>query len=84
MYTIVQWNYRKIATVLKYLCVSLFCYIIIPFLTTTGWTTVLKETIIPDFKWNSDYLLFIRRHPGHNNIAISFFLAGINGSGRRK
>ncbi|HNP22987.1 MAG TPA: Nramp family divalent metal transporter [Panacibacter sp.] len=57
MYTIVQWNYRKIATVLKYLCVSLFCYIIIPFLTTTGWTTVLKETIIPDFKWNSDYLL---------------------------
>lgn len=56
MYTIIKWNYHRIATILKYLCISLFCYIIIPFLTKTNWMVVFKETIIPDFKWNSDYL----------------------------
>jgi len=57
IYTIVVWNYRKIATVLKWLCISLFCYILIPFFTHTQWRSVLKNTFIPSLEWNADYLL---------------------------
>jgi NRAMP (natural resistance-associated macrophage protein)-like metal ion transporter len=57
LYTIIVWNYRKIATVLKWLCISLFCYIFIPFFTHTHWRSVLHNTFIPSFEWSADYLL---------------------------
>jgi NRAMP (natural resistance-associated macrophage protein)-like metal ion transporter len=57
IYAIVVWNYRKIATVLKWLCISLFSYILIPFFTGTQWRSVLHDTFIPSFQWNADYLL---------------------------
>ena len=57
IYAIIVWNYRKIATVLKWLCISLFCYILIPFFTHTQWRSVLHDTFVPSFEWNADYLL---------------------------
>jgi Mn2+/Fe2+ NRAMP family transporter len=57
IYAIIVWNYRRIATVLKWLCISLFCYILIPFFTGTQWLSVLKNTFIPSLEWNADYLL---------------------------
>jgi len=48
MYSIVFWSYRKISTVLKWLCITLFCYLIIPFLVKTDWMDVLKHTFIPE------------------------------------
>jgi Mn2+/Fe2+ NRAMP family transporter len=57
MYTIIVWNYRKIATVLKWLCITLFCYILIPFFTNTKWAQVLTDTVLPGVQWDRDYLL---------------------------
>ncbi len=57
MFLIIRWNYRHIATVLKWLCISLFSYIIIPFVTHTDWLNALKGTFIPVIEWNKDFLL---------------------------
>jgi Mn2+/Fe2+ NRAMP family transporter len=57
MYAIIVWNYRKIATILKWLCITLFCYILIPFFTTTNWLAVVRDTFIPTLRWKADYLL---------------------------
>jgi len=54
---LVFWNYRKIATVLKWLCIVLFSYVFIPFLTKTDWLEALHSTLIPDIEFNRDYFL---------------------------
>jgi len=54
---LVFWNYRKIATVLKWLCIVLFSYVFIPFLTKTDWLEALHSTVIPDIEFNRDYFL---------------------------
>lgn len=57
LYAIIKLNYRRMATVLKWLCISLFAYILIPFLSGTNWGLVLKNTVWPTIEWNRDYLL---------------------------
>lgn len=47
MYIIIQYSYKKLAAILKWLCVVLFLYIIVPFLVTRNWGVVLKNTFIP-------------------------------------
>lgn len=55
MYSMIVWSYRKISTVLKWLCVVLFSYIFIPFLTHTDWSAVLQGTIYPKFETSAEY-----------------------------
>ncbi|HOY95129.1 MAG TPA: divalent metal cation transporter [Catalimonadaceae bacterium] len=55
MYSIVFWSYRKITTVLKWLCITLFCYLVIPFLVKTDWQDVIRHTLIPDIINSRDY-----------------------------
>ena len=57
MYSIIFWNYHKIANILKWLCITLFSYIIIPFLIKTDWLLVLKSTFIPSFENSKDYFM---------------------------
>lgn len=57
IYSLVNWNYRKIATVLKWLCLALLSYLLIPFLQNTDWQTVLRDTFIPEFSWSKEFLL---------------------------
>ncbi len=59
MYATIVWSYRKIATVLKWLCITLFTYILIPFFSHTNWTAVWQDTLIPRLQWNKDYLLIL-------------------------
>ncbi len=54
---LVVWNYRKIATVLKWLCLVLFCYILIPFLTTTDWREALLSAVWPDIEPSEAYFM---------------------------
>lgn len=56
MYAIIQWNYRKIATVLKWLCITLLSYLLIPFFTHTSWTQVVRDTFVPHIEFSTDYL----------------------------
>ncbi len=55
MYSIIFFSYRKIATILKWLCIVLFGYVVIPFLTHPNWQAVLKNTFVPSFKNNAEY-----------------------------
>ena len=57
MYSIVFWNYRKISNVLKWLCLTLFSYILIPFISHTDWLEVIKNTLIPSFENSKVYYL---------------------------
>jgi NRAMP (natural resistance-associated macrophage protein)-like metal ion transporter len=57
IYTLINWNYRRISTVLKWLCITLFSYLLIPFLQKTDWMQVFRNTFIPAFKWDKEYLI---------------------------
>jgi len=59
MYIIINFSYRKIAEILKWLCLSLLLYIIVPFLLKQDWLLIAKSTIIPTIKWNKDFLSII-------------------------
>ena len=55
MYSIIFWSYHKIAKILKWLCLALFSYIIIPFLIDTDWTNAFLHTFIPRWQNTADY-----------------------------
>ena len=48
--------YHKMVAVLKYLCLSLFLYIAVPFFTHPNWGMVLRQTFIPTIKFNKDFI----------------------------
>lgn len=56
MASIVLFSYRRIATLLKWLCLVLFCYCIVPFLGEVHWSEVLKNTFIPSISFSKEYL----------------------------
>jgi NRAMP (natural resistance-associated macrophage protein)-like metal ion transporter len=47
MFCIIRYSYQKLAAILKWLCLSLFLYFIVPFLVHPDWKAVLKSTFIP-------------------------------------
>ncbi len=57
MATIIYLPYRKLASVLKWLCIVLFCYCIVPFTGSINWLDVLGSTCWPDIEFTSAYLL---------------------------
>jgi Mn2+/Fe2+ NRAMP family transporter len=48
--------YQKIAAILKYLCIVLLVYLIIPFLSQQNWIAVLKATFIPTIKFDKNFI----------------------------
>ena len=58
-YYIVVLPYAKIAFYLKWFCLSLLCYIIVPFLTEQQWAKIIKATFMPHLIWNHNYILII-------------------------
>jgi NRAMP (natural resistance-associated macrophage protein)-like metal ion transporter len=48
--------YQKIAAVLKYLCMVLLVYFVVPFLYKQNWFDILKSTFIPTIKFNKEYI----------------------------
>jgi Mn2+/Fe2+ NRAMP family transporter len=48
--------YKKIAAVLKYLCIVLLVYLIVPFLYKQDWLIILKATFIPTIHFNKDFI----------------------------
>lgn len=57
LYTTIIWSYARIARVLKWLCIVLFSYILIPFLIDTDWPSVLRNTLLPSFTNDGEYFL---------------------------
>lgn len=53
---IIYLPYQKIAAVLKYLCIVLLVYLIVPFLYKQDWMAVLKATFIPTIKFDKNFI----------------------------
>jgi NRAMP (natural resistance-associated macrophage protein)-like metal ion transporter len=57
--TIIYFPYQKISAILKYLCLVLLVYLIVPFLYKQDWGQVLKATFIPTIKFEKSFILII-------------------------
>jgi NRAMP (natural resistance-associated macrophage protein)-like metal ion transporter len=53
---VVYLPYQKIAAILKYLCISLLVYLIIPFLFKQDLLAIVKATFIPTIKFDKNFL----------------------------
>lgn len=49
-------SYKKIVSVLKYLCLSLLLYLIIPFFSEQNGFEILKNTFIPTIQFNKEFI----------------------------
>jgi hypothetical protein len=56
---IIYLPYQKIASVLKYLCVVMLVYFIVPFLYHQDIFNILKSTFIPTIKFDKDFLAIL-------------------------
>lgn len=56
---IIYLPYQKIAAVLKYLCIVMLVYFIVPFLYKQDFIAIAKATIIPTIQWNKEFILII-------------------------
>lgn len=59
IFIIIRFPYRKIAMILKWLCLSLLLYIIVPFMMHQDWLEILKRTFVPTFRFNKEFLSII-------------------------
>ena len=53
---IIYLPYRKFAAILKYLCIVLLVYLIVPFLYKQDWLAILKGTLIPKITFDKKYI----------------------------
>ncbi len=53
---IIYFPYRKIANVLKYLCIVLLVYLIVPFLYKQDFIAILKATFVPTIVFDKSFL----------------------------
>ncbi|MBS1662379.1 MAG: divalent metal cation transporter [Bacteroidetes bacterium] len=55
MYMIIQYPYQKMASILKWLCLGLLLYLIVPFLVHPDWKLVARSTFIPTIHLDKDF-----------------------------
>lgn len=56
---IIYLPYQKIASVLKYLCIVMLVYFIVPFLYKQDFTEILKATFIPTIRFDKDFIAIL-------------------------
>jgi NRAMP (natural resistance-associated macrophage protein)-like metal ion transporter len=52
---VIFYSYQRLASILKWLCLVLLLYILIPFLVKENWWDVLKHTFVPTIHFNKDF-----------------------------
>lgn len=57
--SIVFLPYKPFAATLKYLCLSLLLYLVVPFMVKLDYLAILKHTFIPSIRWEKDYLIIL-------------------------
>jgi Mn2+/Fe2+ NRAMP family transporter len=56
MASIIIFPYRKIAAILKWLCLSVLLYLIVPFVVKVNWEDVLYSTFVPHIEFNKGFI----------------------------
>ena len=52
IFFIIKFPYQKLAAALKWLCLSLLLYVVVPFLVHADWMEVMKSTFVPTIHFN--------------------------------
>jgi len=56
MAVIIAYPYQKIAGILKWFCLSILLYLIVPFIIKVNWKDVLIATVVPHVELNKDFI----------------------------
>src|SRR3984957_440057 len=56
LFVIIQYSYQRMAGLLKWLCLGLLLYLVIPFLLHPDWKSVMRHTFIPSIRFNKEFL----------------------------
>ncbi len=56
IFVIIKYPYQKIAMILKWLCLSLLLYMIVPFMVKQDWGLIAKNTFIPTIQFNKEFI----------------------------
>jgi NRAMP (natural resistance-associated macrophage protein)-like metal ion transporter len=56
MLLIIYLPYEKISSMLKYLCLFLLLYLVVPFLSKQNWADIAKHTFIPEINFDKDFI----------------------------
>ena len=57
--SLVFFSYERIASILKWLCLVLGVYFVVPFLVEQDWGSIFMATILPKITWSHDYLYIV-------------------------
>ncbi|HEY8970749.1 MAG TPA: divalent metal cation transporter, partial [Puia sp.] len=55
LFGVIRWPYQKVAGILKWLCLVLLLYLVIPFLVDVDWGQVLRHTVVPTIRMDKDF-----------------------------
>jgi NRAMP (natural resistance-associated macrophage protein)-like metal ion transporter len=56
---IIYLPYLKIAAILKYLCIVLLVYLVVPFMYDQDWALIAKKTFIPTLEFNKEFVAIL-------------------------
>jgi NRAMP (natural resistance-associated macrophage protein)-like metal ion transporter len=56
LFVIIQYSYQRMAGLLKWLCLGLLLYLVIPFLVHPDWGEVMRHTFIPSVRMDKGFL----------------------------
>jgi len=56
IFVIIKYPYQKIAMALKWLCLSLLLYMVVPFMVKQNWRLIAKSTFVPTIKLNKEFI----------------------------
>jgi NRAMP (natural resistance-associated macrophage protein)-like metal ion transporter len=56
---IIHLPYQKIASILKYLCIVMLVYFVVPFLYKQDFLAIIKATFIPTIEFNKDFIAIL-------------------------
>jgi len=59
MVVIIRYPYQKIAMILKWLCISLLLYVLVPFMVDQDWEQIIKGIFIPVIRYDKEFLSII-------------------------
>jgi NRAMP (natural resistance-associated macrophage protein)-like metal ion transporter len=59
IFMIVRFDYQHIASILKWLCLVLLLYLVVPFMIKTDWGQVLKHTVVPEVHFTKDFIMIL-------------------------
>lgn len=57
--TMIYFSYNRLEVTLKWLCLALLVYFIVPFLVKQDWFEVFKNTLIPSITWSQEYIYIL-------------------------